>query len=613
MDDEVFYLVKMHDYFRGVSEEAIADFSECAQVCHFDSGEYVHHANDPIESINFIVRGRVKAVYIDRQGVERLFRIAARGEQFGFVGAALEEPTPVSIVALEPATLVSLDYETALDLTSKHRDLRRRWSQAFAGRLREQFLTDIVERSLTIIVVSHESPATREITGQLTKRLLEIGETPSVLSDDPYWTTLKDVPDRPFIDNGELLDDAELRRQISQWDQCSRIIIDVDANLEADRMARLVRLSDRVLWCIEPGRRDSAVAHLRAVEEHAEGWREKISVVWRIEPGAVAPDAPDLRSLSSRDFKIYSGAVKPPMGQTRSNGIERLIHDLRGVQIGLALGGGAARGMAHLGVLETLEQQGIVIDMIAGTSAGAMTGALYAAGFDPEYLAEKFAGDLRPSLLFRSLPRGKYWNLIYKYRRGRFDPMLRKYLNAWKLEQLPIPSQAVTVDLVSGQAVVRDHGDSVDAILESINLPVLSKPITRNGQALVDGGLVNNIPANVLVSNGCNFVIAVSVTAKMEYEFCRNRPETATEQMRTPGTLQTLLRAFLVQSYNMNSIGVQPADVIIDPDVTGFDLTDFDRAPELAAVGRDSAEEHAPRLVQLLRRLDPALFAGLAE
>ena len=76
--------------------------------------------------------------------------------------------------------------------------------------------------------------------------------------------------------------------------------------------------------------------------------------------------------------------------------------------------------------------------------------------------------------------------------------------------------------------MVRERGDAVHAVLESINLPVLSVPICRNGQALIDGGLVNNIPADVLVSMGCNFVIAVSVTAKMEKHFCDITPEAPT-------------------------------------------------------------------------------------
>src|SRR4029079_15399338 len=176
-----------------------------------------------------------------------------------------------------------------------------------------------------------------------------------------------------------------------------------------------------------------------------------------------------------------------------------------------------------LGVLKALEENGIVVDMVAGTSAGAMTGVFYASGLDCDYNAQNFSADLQPGWLFRHIPRGGHWYLVYKYRTGQFDPMLRMYLHDWRLEQLAVPCFSVTVDLVSGNSVVRQRGDAVHAILESINLPVLSVPIVRNGQALIDGGLVNNIPADVLVSMGCNFVIAISVSAKMEKEFSQIR------------------------------------------------------------------------------------------
>src|SRR4029079_7295132 len=104
-----------------------------------------------------------------------------------------------------------------------------------------------------------------------------------------------------------------------------------------------------------------------------------------------------------------------------------------------ALGGGAARGMAHLGVLKALERHGVYIDMLAGTSAGAMTGTVYAAGYDPAASTQHFKNDLLPPWWFRKLPAGGYWYLLYKYRSNQFGPMLRKYLSHWRMEQLVIP------------------------------------------------------------------------------------------------------------------------------------------------------------------------------
>jgi len=156
--------------------------------------------------------------------------------------------------------------------------------------------------------------------------------------------------------------------------------------------------------------------------------------------------------------------------------------------------------------------------------------------------------------------------------------------------------------------VVRDRGDAVHAILESINLPMLSVPICRNGQALIDGGVMNNIPADVLTSQGCNLVIAVSVTTKIARQFGANKPDTPTLSMRIPSSLQTMLRTLEVQNVSLNAIGVQPAEIVIAPEVADFDLSEFMRARELFTVGEQAALVQIPKIRQLLARLDPVLF-----
>lgn len=373
-----------------------------------------------------------------------------------------------------------------------------------------------------------------------------------------------------------------------------------------------MEVADRAVFFAPAAAADATVGRLRALDVPARGWRDKVRVAWLITGGPPVGPAADLRELAARDFKIADPLPAHPYGRTVADGLERLVHDLRNVRIGVALGGGAARGMTHLGVLQALERSGVVVDVIAGTSAGAMTGALFASGLDCDHTAACFAADLRPSWLFRHLPGGDQWYLLYKYRRGQFDPMLRKYLRDWRLEQLAVPCRSVTVDLVDGGSVVRDHGDAVHAVLESINLPVLSAPICRGGQALVDGGLVNNIPADVLVKEVCNFVIAVSVTAKMEKVFGDITPGRAGPPRRGPSIVQTILRSLLVQNHSLNAFGVQPADVVIAPDVTGFQLTEFTRAREMAAVGDAAALEEVPKIRRLLHRMDPQLFPAPA-
>jgi predicted acylesterase/phospholipase RssA len=111
-----------------------------------------------------------------------------------------------------------------------------------------------------------------------------------------------------------------------------------------------------------------------------------------------------------------------------------------------------------------------------------------------------------------------------------------------------------------------------------------------------------------LASKGCNFVIAVSVTAKIKQEFASNGPDTQTSKMKTASILETIMRTYVVQNVNMNSVGVQPADFVIQPDVRDFDITEFSRADEMSAIGAKTTLELLPQLKQLLSRVDDRLF-----
>ena len=278
------------------------------------------------------------------------------------------------------------------------------------------------------------------------------------------------------------------------------------------------------------------------------------------------------------------------------------------MRIGLALGGGAARGMAHLGVLKALEQHGIYADMLAGTSAGAMVGGIYAAGVDPGFTTDCFKNDTRPPWLFRRLPGGGYWYLLSKYRFRRFGPMLRQYLDDLRMEQLVIPVVMVSVDLVDGVPLVRDRGDATHNILESINLPPLALPIVQLEQAVVDGGLLNNVPANALVARGCNFVIASTVTAQLEKDFMGIRSKKSPGAGRLITSVQVIMRQNMIQNRSMNAVGVEPADIVIAPDVTSFDMSEFTRADEMAAIGEEATNASVQGIKAMLSKLDPKLF-----
>jgi NTE family protein len=615
LSDEIIPLLKVHEYFRAAGDEALEDVVRHARLTHHAAGSVVHEANVVFTTVGFVLRGRLKAVRIDVRGAESMFRTIERGEQFGMMVGALTEPVPIRVVALEATTILSLDYEDAMELALQHRDLRRLWLTTYAKSLRNLFLDSAPRRMPSMLALIYESPATQQTAKRLIDRLNALGERLAIFSNSDAWSSTPGVRFRAIRMRGCELEVEEIRQQVREWQDATRIIFCLPGDLGPAAVVQLMGLVDRVVYLVPASASQTAVPRLRALDVTAHGWRDKISIAWLLDGNTnVAPVVPNLRDVIHRDFKITDTAPSFPWGQLPAEGLERLVHDLRGVRIGVALGGGAARGLAHLGVLKALEQNGVVVDMIAGTSAGAMTGVLYSCGLDCDYSANRFSAELRPSWIFRHLPQGSQWYLLYKFRRGHFEPMLRKHLHDWKLEQLALPCFAITADLVGGHSVVREEGDAVRAVLESINLPVLSAPICHDGQALIDGGLVNNIPADVLVSMGCNFVIAVSVTAKIEQQFGDITVERPTPRNgKRPTVVQTILRSLLVQNHRLNAVGVRPADVVIEPDVTGFDLTEFMRAKELAAIGEAAALEQIPQIGQLLFRLDPQLFRHLGD
>jgi len=594
---------------KGLGEQAFREIANAADFLQAGAGEVIQRAEDRLTAVYFVTHGHLLASVVDLFGRQVLERHLCRGGVFGLFSIANPDQSNVNITATEPTSLLRLSFDQLHRLSGKYPELQMNLYRLAGNLVRQIVMVDRTKEQPSTVAVVHQSSATRLLTRKLVKRLSQIENTPCVASDDSSWNSIEGVAFRSFVEDGRVISAEEARQQLKEWSDLGRIFIDISAGLGLDDLVRTMVFVDTVLWCVQPGDAEKAKLILRQLQDRVAGWRDKICLVWLLESEQyVAPSMPELTSLVDRTFKVSFSPPQTHQGNLLQVGLERIVHHLRGIRIGIALGGGAARGMAHLGVLKALEQNGIHIDMIAGTSAGAMSGTLYTFGMSADYAAQSFAKDLRLPWLFRRMPGGGYWYLLYKYRRGLFDRMLRKYLGSARLEQLAIPTYTVTVDLVRGVPVVREEGDAVRGILESINLPGLSAPIVGECEVLVDGGLVNNIPADVLISKGCNFVIASSVTAKLEQEFCGIRIGENSVRRRRPSTLQVILRGQLVQSVNMNAVGVNPADFVIEPDVTKFDLCEFGRTEELAEVGEQSTLAAIHSIKLLLSKLDNKLF-----
>ena len=311
MDDDVIDLLKAHEYFRGVSDAVLGEIARIGTITNYDAAAVVHQLNDPLSSICFILRGRLKTVRVDSRGDEQLFQIFERGDQYGMMLGGLGESIPLRIFALEPSTILSLDHEKSMELVLLHPDLRRQWLRSYARSLRRRFLEPDAGQAPKVLAMLHQSPATRNLAQKIIGRLQGLGEAVSVLSDADSWRSIPDVGFRSLLDGNRLIEVAEIRRQIAEWNQAKRIVVDITAAQNLD-WAVLLRPADCALVFIRPREIGPAIERLRALDLASRGWRDKIAIVWLLEEGssggARGTGTPRLREPGIQNLRIAAAA-----------------------------------------------------------------------------------------------------------------------------------------------------------------------------------------------------------------------------------------------------------------------------------------------------------------
>jgi len=287
-------------------------------------------------------------------------------------------------------------------------------------------------------------------------------------------------------------------------------------------------------------------------------------------------------------------------------------------RIGLVLSGGGARGLAHVGVLKVLQEAKVPVDVIAGTSMGAIIGGLYASGMTPDEIEREIL-ELEWGGLFESREprqmlsqRRKEEDFLLSpvlrlgFRDGEFrlptgavstralETMLRRYTlparHLASFDGLPTPFRAVATDMETGEAVVLDHGDLAGALRASMSVPGFFSPLEMDSRILGDGGLVNNLPVDVARRMGADVVIAVNIGTPLAGR------ETLVSLL---GITAQMVNILTEQNVKASIATLTPADVLLQPDLGKLSSADFDRAEELMRLG----SEHARSALAELSRL----------
>ncbi|TAG25814.1 MAG: patatin-like phospholipase family protein [Burkholderiales bacterium] len=248
-------------------------------------------------------------------------------------------------------------------------------------------------------------------------------------------------------------------------------------------------------------------------------------------------------------------------------------------RIGLALGGGAARGFAHVGVIAALEEAGIKVDLVVGTSAGSLVGAIYASG--------KNAAQLQEIAMKMEEAEITDWTLPFFSRgilRGEaLSQYVNRQVNNKLMESMSLPLGIVATDLKSGQGVLFQRGDTGQAVRASSSVPSVFNPVKIGDREYVDGGLVAPVPVRFAKQMGAELIIAVDISS-------------APEGNAADGTVAVLLQTFAIMGKSINEYALQGADIVVRPELVGVKGGDFTSKRRSIDSGKLAMQRLMPQL-----------------
>lgn len=256
---------------------------------------------------------------------------------------------------------------------------------------------------------------------------------------------------------------------------------------------------------------------------------------------------------------------------------------MRDIKIGLALGSGGARGFSHLGVLRVLHEENIKVDYVAGSSMGALVGALYASGQTIENMYQLAYTFKRKYYLDLTVPKMGFiqGNRILEY--------MRLFTYGKNFDQLPIPLSVVTTDLYTGKKVVFNEGSVADAVRASISIPGVFVPVSHGDKLLIDGGVIDRVPVSVVKEMGADIVIGIDCSHFKDNHDIYSIYDVIMQSI-------DIMQDELVKDVKVN------ADVLLLPAVEQYSSRSFTKIKEIVEAGEKEARKKLPEIKRMIEK-----------
>jgi NTE family protein len=510
------------------------------------AGEWLFREGDLPDALYVVVSGRLRVTaHIGDE--EETIRVVGPGSLLGELGVLTGAARSASVQAVRDSQVVALDAARFLELV--------RTDAAFAAALAEELarqlqrsgglLPSAARAAVFTVVGAGASSVAERVRTQLAAEFAAIGPTETL--DGPESTPSS------AADLTSLVGRAEARS--------SYVLLFADGRGDATWDEFALRQSDRVLL---------------VTDGSTQRWfaSEKLHGADVIFVGSPSPAqiARCLDEVGARNHYIVQAGD--------ADGVARVARRLTGRALGVVLSGGGARGLAHIGALHALHDAGFELDRIGGCSIGSFIGAMAAFGWSAEHMIGVCEAELvrRAPFSDYTIPR------VSLIRARRAAAMLERVFGATHLEELARPLFAVSADLLASEVIVHRRGPVFEAVGASMSIPGLAPPVSSGSRLLVDGGVLNNLPVDLMdASEGP--VVAIDVIRRM-------RPAEEEQAVsRLPSIMETLSRATVLGSAERAERNRRLAALTITPDVQDMGLREFSKLEEAVDAGRKAADE----------------------
>lgn len=557
-------------------EEALAAEMK---IVRLRGGEVLMEEGEPANSMYAVVSGRVRLFVKGRNGDPESLGEIGRAEtvgEFDLIGAGARLTTARAVRETE---VVSVSREAFLQLLERHPDMRSRLLSALAGRLRTVIRRDIPPPEVRTIAVigAGEHPPVASFTTSLAEALGRFGEV--LHMDQPRF--------RGLFGGGSEFDNRQNNATwLAELEHTYRFIVYEAGAAASPWAAHCVQQADCV---IAVGRASSPpvlspAEKLIDADPHTRGLHRELVL---LHEDGVRVSAGTSSWFDSRPISRHHH-----VGAQSERDMERLARILAGRAIGLALGGGGARGFAHIGVIRAIEEAGIPVDMVGGVSMGSIIAAQHALGYDWQAMVRMNRKEIRNLGYDVTLP------LLSISSGRRFRRALRTFFGDTRIEDLWLNYTCLSANLSTSELAIHQRGSLRKYVAASNAVPGVLPPVVDSGSVLVDGGIINNQGGDVLKTMCGGSVIVSNVSPRREmsvdpavtempsaWKVLWKQINPFSAPAKVPNITAMMMRTLMVASEKKSREVERAADFYLRPPIDRFRLTDYSKVEEIAEVG----------------------------